>query len=465
MQQKKELIVIMLSAFIIRMLFIFIFAPYYYENTSPFTNGDSFSYIYPAANLIQKGVYTHEIGYEPAYYGRMPGYPIFLLPFIYFFDEKIHVPVAIAQAILDSLSAIIIFLLIKKHSDNQKIALFFSSLQVVNPFTIVWTTIIGTEIISCFVVLLVGYLLSSVNSFTFRHMLLIGMLIAVGIMIRPNLGIMLPIVIFSIFTSNSKEAIKKHILQTIFVIIGVVIVCLPWVIRNYVNFHKWILLPPLSAGYRNHNDDHIAFLRWVYCWESDAVKVRNQIINGEKFENIFPENIFPNNDDRILLTKLVDKLRTCSSSFYYWQHFKPIENNKACDEEIVEGFYILRNNFRKAFPIRYFLEVPLKNVDKALFKSTLSSKPSASWKMWIIKSLFFYRTTLVILGLLAAVSILFMLPSKKVPSIFMSLFILANYFFFCFYYRQMEMRYLLPSDAMMIPLLGILFTQILYKNR
>ncbi len=158
------------------------------------------------------------------------------------------------------------------------------------------------------------------------------------------------------------------------------------------------------------------------------------------------------------LRKLEGLCKTCGTGFSWFRYSArklpaPLADSLNCDAEIEQGFRELIESQKANHPLNYYLLVPLSNLKKAIFKfSIYGNKPLV---MKIASSgLFLLRTILILAGLFAT-----MLNYRKKwfdPHLgtLILLFFTVWYLYLSFVYRNMEIRYLLLSDLLLLLPLG-----------
>jgi hypothetical protein len=111
----------------------------------------------------------------------------------------------------------------------------------------------------------------------------------------------------------------------------------------------------------------------------------------------------------------------------------------------------LRQNQIKYNPFNFYVKVPLKNFQKALFKVDLSDNASIARKLG--SYLLYYRTILILIGVIG----LFLLIKNKTTlpiAAFVGLFFGMLYIYLCAgtspQCRNIEMRYFLQADVLLI---------------
>jgi hypothetical protein len=119
--------------------------------------------------------------------------------------------------------------------------------------------------------------------------------------------------------------------------------------------------------------------------------------------------------------------------------------------EVARLFNELRENQIKYNPFNFYVKVPLKNLQKALFKVKLSDNDSIARKLG--SYLLYYRTILIFIGM---IGVFFLFKSRvTIPiGVFVSLFFAMLYIYLCAgtspQCRNIEMRYFLQADVLMI---------------
>lgn len=200
---------------------------------------DGITYDRQAWGIVQGLGYTLD-GHPTAI--RPPGYPLFLAG-IYVLVGHNVMAVRLAQICLSSLLALVIYLL--GHTLFDRRVGLWAALGVAGyPLFIV----IAGDLYADSVALLTGSLSLLIAARMLRDQrwgwgLLLGITLAVTIMLRTTASLLLPLLTVWLFlTRHWRRALRDAGLMGI----GVVLIFLPWVVRNYVVFDKFI--PLASAG-------------------------------------------------------------------------------------------------------------------------------------------------------------------------------------------------------------------------
>lgn len=223
-----------------------------------------------------------------------------------------------------------------------------------------------------------------------------------------------------------------------------------WPIRNLIQ-GKFIPAEELRND-KHFSADYYAFMFYIWSVKTDHNPQFEQIIHGQPVT--WPRSSYLHAGDSATLAELATKCNTCGRGF---SHFKasagiiptPIYDENKCTVEIAETFNRLRNEQIKENPFHYYILVPLGNLQKALFKSSLYGQKS---KIIIIAStlLFSFRTLFIMLGLLG---IWLNRKVKIIDQLFLQMifaYFVIWYITLSFGYRNIEVRYFLMNDILLL---------------
>lgn len=143
--------------------------------------GDSDSYT-GFKTYLEHGIYSFDLTHPDARFGRMPGYPLFWGIHYVLFGEGVWKAIAISQAVLDSLSTLLVFLIVQK-ACSTKAGLLSAVIHAVYPFSIMWVSITGTETVATFLMLSFFALLFSQHAqhLTAKSLVALGFLAGFGL--------------------------------------------------------------------------------------------------------------------------------------------------------------------------------------------------------------------------------------------------------------------------------------------
>ena len=171
---------------------------------------------------------TTESWYPEIYSG--PGYSILLC--LTYFIKRSYQTIRVIQGILFIIGCLLIYFITKEFFDD-KTATVASLLMAINPFIAANTLKILPEAIVPFtLVIAIFFGIRGIRSNSFRWFVSSGAVMGISILLRPDI-MLLPI--FCSLLLLSKSVHWKHI----------VILIVPWTVRNYLVFHKFA---PIGVG-------------------------------------------------------------------------------------------------------------------------------------------------------------------------------------------------------------------------
>ncbi len=192
-------------------------------------------------NLAQGHGYTASQS-EPRVPGifRTPGYPAFLAIVYWLFGHSYNA-VYTAQSILDAGSAILIGT-IALHYFPKRISLLTSLLYAIYPYPAMFCPVLHQDILLVFCVLFILFLLTrAIKSDGQAPWILVGVAAGLTALVKANMVLFIAVPAAAILFY-----FRTRRIQRLAVVLGsMIVVLLPWIIRNYVVFGSF---PPLAAG-------------------------------------------------------------------------------------------------------------------------------------------------------------------------------------------------------------------------
>ena len=177
---------------------------------------------------------------------RVPMYPL-MIASIYFLVGRHYKAIFLAQALIDTLSCLIIYLLAARIF-KDKTAGFAASILYITyiPFFETCHVIMSETLFIFLFYTAIYFLLISLETKKFLAIVVSGIIFGFAQLTRPSLLyaiLLLLIVIMYYFKNNFKYGIKYSIilLCSFFFVIS------PWVLRNYLTFHKFFLTTTLEG--------------------------------------------------------------------------------------------------------------------------------------------------------------------------------------------------------------------------
>ncbi len=436
---------------IARLLFFFVGAERYFGAGFNLVESDTHSSI---ANLIETGTYTLDPRLEYGYFARMPGYAFFVGIFYLLFDgdkSQIYPTIAWVHIVLDLLTLFLFYRTAAALFKNRVYALWAGLLYATYPFIIVWTPTAFSEPVSIFFMVLAlhsyAHVQGSLRWFS------IAACVGVATLVRPQLALLLPLFGLLLLYEHYRSfptLLKMGIVYSL----GALLTYGLWPIRNYVNHDKLILSQDLR-GFSNWSEDVINFMRLIHAVKENWQPQFGQILRNETVS--VPEVLCRNPADSLLFVETTQLAQTCSFGFSQWQtmgYWKaPIPfGEQGCTQEVAQNFEILRQRVIEQYPYDYYIGVPLQNLRKAFFKIDIENTSRSGI---LVSLLFLFRSALLITGIVGMV--LWLRSSSLVhqPIAWLMLaYFISWYLLLCggtaVQMRNMEMRYLLPADILML---------------
>lgn len=436
-----------------KLLYLFFIGPAVFSNWTLSTQ-DSHSYTNTFINLVNTGQYTHDPKFSEAAYGRLP-VVVFVWGFFYLLlgSAKAYIGVALFQILLDVLATYLVYKLFYKLF-NATTAVIVAFVYAFFPLTIYFVVKTDTEYLSLFLIITVFYKLLYYKD-NLKNGLTLALLLALGFYIRETLLLLIPISFFYLWR-NYDLSLKKYV--SIFLVM--LLLYLPWPIRNYVKSSELVLIKPLSAGYADYQKDMLGYMYWLYSWHCDQPDEYLAYSYKLEQEIKFPDEVFASQAEQQLAINTINLARRCGTSFIEWQRDagKKTKCYGCYDNLIASSFSLLKNSYRSNHPFNYYIKVPLQNLFKAVFKTSLTVSNMAPGLLFKIMMLL--RTLFLFIGLWAC------FYYRKVDY-FKITFIFSGimYFFIVAILRQVEMRYLFQADVLMLIAATAFLSEKIFKRK
>jgi 4-amino-4-deoxy-L-arabinose transferase-like glycosyltransferase len=439
--------VILLVALLLRLLFLHYGVPLYFHDSN-FNHllGDSTLWLNSLENLIKHGTYCTDFQHKIGYFEKPPGYTFFLFPFYKLSGNHIHLTILItvyAQLVIDVASVYLLYAICNKLFNSTLISNIAAIIYTFYPFSIIWTPVIYAETLSIFVMLLAIYFLVSDKKYKLHKMIIVGLLLGYASLCRLQVGFLVPCVIIYFFII--KQSYSHFIKNSLFLTIGFCAIYIWWPLRNIVFHHQAII--SMKSDSPCYQEDMYGFWNYITTIQEGFEPEFKQIIENKKID--LPPIAFKNVSDSNLVIETFKMCQTCGSSFSNFSNSvkKPIQLDSACNHQIKINFDLLTTNQKKHNPFHAYVTVPLLNLKKAIFKSSkMGSESSIMYKL-----LFSYRSFLILFGFIS----FFLFKHKTNTGTYNILKIIMLYFsiwylYVCFIYRNLEMRYFLHADILLI---------------
>jgi hypothetical protein len=374
-QHRRLFLLLMLAGVALRLLFIIFY---------PVTQGDTFIYGDIAKNWLSHGVFGQTINGEPEpTLIRLPGYPGFLAVCFTLFGREHYNAVRFVQLLMDMAACFFVADLARRLVGTGAAKVAFA-LAVLCPFTANYVALPLAETPSIFcTVLAFWFAACGLETWRAREWVGCGLASAVGILMRPDNGIVLAVIVGFVVahalyrtrshgegtgnwrregTGNWEQGTKRRRTKGVLrpaniksAAIAVLLVCVvalaplvPWTIRNWRVFH---VIQPLAARYANNPDEdpHLGFQQWTKTWMGEYVSVVEVYwhVTGEEVDpKLLPSRAFDNADER----QKTDEI------------FAAYNESNSLPPELDQQLAQLARERRQRRPLRYYVWLPTARI-------------------------------------------------------------------------------------------------------
>ncbi|HZG01161.1 MAG TPA: glycosyltransferase family 39 protein [Chitinophagales bacterium] len=459
----RSLWIVCVAGLVVRLLFILFGAEVYYGRENIYEAGDTQAWTAAFLNWLHTGTFTLNPEHEYGYFGRMPGFSFFIGIFYFLSGKDLDTAYSMIgwfQTLLDVVAVALMYKIGLRLFGSRRFATFVGLLYALYPFIIVWTPLAYSEAMSVFFMIAAVYLLTHPEIRSYYGWC--GALLGVGALFRPQLLVLIPLVgLYLLY--KYRHNVRLMWMCGAWYAAAIVLTFGLWPARNYINHGKLIITQDLR-GIKNWNKDVLGYLQYIYSVKAEWEPQFSQIIENRPVD--VPEHVNAVPGDSLKFLRAVELAKTCGSGFSHWRgYWKEPFTEPNCNEEIASIFTQLRQNQVDHNKMNFYVWVPLQNLKKSIFKTTLTDTDSAARKAASL--LFIYRTFLILIGLVGCA---WMIRTKH-SAAWMAWITLG--FFVTFYLvlcagtspqmRNIEMRYFLLCDVLMLLpaawLLGFLYSR------
>jgi hypothetical protein len=406
-------------------------------------------WIIPIKNLFEKGIYSANLNNEYGCFARMPGYPFFIAIFYSLLPDSVYLYfIGYTQILLDSLTIFFIYKIYQTIYPSSKYAWIAPLLFALSPLNIFWSATLFSETLSIFLMILAFYLYVCTNHrYTF---FLIGLTLGAGILVRPQLAILtavfLGFYLFKFISTRNNLFPKQLLLLSL----GILLTYGWWPLRNYV-FHDKLILTHDIRGIEVWGVDVTAYTQYNFSIQSHSEPQITQIIQNKPVD-INPALAYQAPTDSSDLATALHLAKNYGSGFSKWKgYWKEAVAPNYQDTVIAALFNKLQQHQIQLNPTHYWLVLPLENLNKCFFKNDLESGNAGSW-FQLRSVIFFIRTFLLFSGIIGTVLLLKhnYHPAILIIFVFFIVWYLSISFGPTSYMRNIELRYLLQCDTLML---------------
>ncbi len=455
---------ILILGIITRVMFLVFGAPIYYGRTPFYMHDDSIGWMDSIVNLINTGTYTANAAWANGVFYRPPGYSFFL-GFCYLITgmsvERGFLCAVILQSALDILNIFFCYKIVFQLTQNKNTSLAGAFIYALYPFTLVWDGAATAEILS--VTLMFASFYFYTNPTQKYRLALSALFLGFASLTRPQCIVLFPCIIAVEFIFNIKNP-KKYLKNILQLLLFFSLSYGLWPARNYINQNKLIFIQDANIG-NVWSPDWFAFMRYIFAVQTDIEPQASQLMNGEKVT--WNAQSYHYSGDSANLASFTNMLDTCGTGVSYFRLHKnlidtPVASNQNCDAAIAKLSEELVANQKKYNAFNYYINVPFSNLKKSLFKSGLYGKQSNSVKI-IASLLFGIRTVGILAGLSCCIWLLLFSGIRKEFLTITIMYFAAWYAYMCWLFRNIEVRYFLNADTLLLIPLAIVIGMLIDK--
>jgi len=448
---KRWLAAIILSGLLFRILFLMFGGKFYFGTENFQIQGDTYGWLDSILNLINHGIYTSDLEVKNGAFFRPPGFAFLIGIFYFLCGSDVNSGLQMlswTQIGLDTLAIWMVFKITFSISRNYNTSLIAAALYAIYPFIIVWTPVLYAEATSVFFLITSIFFLTKQNT-SGKNSIISGLFAGMAVLTRLQCIFIVPALVLYLYKSKTGRFNLKSRMLPFLVSFGLLYGS--WPLRNLVFHDRLLFSQDLRVG-KHWSPDYMAFMEYIFAVQTDHQPQYKQLTENLVVE--WPAASYKIPEDSALLAKTTELFKTCGTGL---SHFKfhaglikaPVAPDKNCDATIEKNFLKLKESQIKNNAVHYYLLVPLSNLKKSIFKFSLYGD-----KGFLVKlagsSLFLYRTFFILLGLLA---IILNYKKKWFDPAFGTMaitYFCIWYFFLCFVYRNIEIRYLLHCDILLL---------------
>lgn len=329
-------------------------------------SGDSKVYTEIAQNLLSGNGYSlnDQPPYRPTSY-RTPGYPFFIV-LLYLFNRS-DIFIRICQAILDTLTCLLIYLIAFNVTSSRYISILALFLAALCPYTAIYTSYILPESLATFLVTLSTYLyiLAMKHKKLFLH-LLCGVAVGLATMTRPNFILLFVLFLAASFIFSIKRGkVFSMFKAPFFLFLGFLLIVSPWIFRNYVVSKK--IAPPFVYGQLKAT----GYDRWLSTWLDGQYLYQDYLWGQPETAGEYPAFAFDSEEEKKEVDNLLRKFFEDRPAAYNFGLAisslstladPELENyfTTSQTQEVLNGFRQIADEKIKRGPFKYYIYLRLR---------------------------------------------------------------------------------------------------------
>lgn len=446
-------------AALIRVGFLYFGTSFYFGKPGVQVLGDTWWWISSLENLLEHGVYTINPTLTDGFFSRPPGYAFFLMPFYLIFgDWHTAFPFVVGtQILMDAVATVLVFKIAKQISGTVTAGLLSGLLYAGYVFSFGWTAVTYPDSASLFFLILGLWLFTGLLTEKFedkKYWIFAGACFGIAALMRIQLILLIPLIplVYLAYRKWRLSAVFKNML---YFSIGIVFTYGLWPLRNIVLQGEWVFTQRLEdAGH--WASDFMTFREFVWSVKTDIEPEFTLLMSGQQIH--WPEGAKLTPHELELAKEAIHLMDSCGTGLRTWRNSNGYADrvrywDTNCNKEIAEIWSELIDKQKKNNTLHHYLTVPFGNLHKAYFKTEFVNIETPV----SVRAVFSGRSVLLVLGWIATIMLSYRLrgPQRWILLMIASA-VLVEYIFMSFFFRSMEMRYLMQVDALFLIPVGIM---------
>jgi dolichyl-phosphate-mannose-protein mannosyltransferase len=442
-RERRLAVMLALLAFAVRAAFLLFLARPYFGRENVHVDGDTSAWAAAFVNLLEHGVFTTNPDSPYGPFGRMPAYSFVIGIFYLLTGRRLDAAyplLAWVQIAIDACATYLMAATAARAYRSPRTGLVAGLLYAGYPFVVVWTPVAYSE--SLGIATMIAAIYCFVRWERSPVTVACGALLGVSALFRPQVLVLAGVVAMWL-------VLRGNLRRLLALMVGLVITYGAWPLRNFVNYGRVVLTQDLRA-FPNWSPDVIAFMQYMYSVKAEWEPQFSQLVTNRPVD--LPPAAYAITGDGAKLERAVVLARTCASGFTYWRaSVRPPLAGPNCNDEVAGLFDELRAAQYRHNRWNAYVRVPLQNLRKAVFKAQLTE---GSGIRRLAALLFVFRTLLLAAGIAGAVVLIRSgVDATGLTAIAVGYFVVW-YLLLCAgtlpQLRNVEMRYLLPADVLML---------------
>jgi hypothetical protein len=412
-------------------------------------SGDAPFYIDPIENYIVKGEYFYNNGTEKITMGRAPYYGITYFIFrIFLPQETSYDMVAILQLLVESLAIIYLsalgYLIIK----HMAAFLLTYLLMMVSLNYTFWSSALLTESLTIsFLIFFSWHYYQYLTNKTRRSLFFSGLFLSFTVLLKPYF-VLLFVPVGILFLLEKPFSFKNVFLNTVIVCGTLIVLSIPYTVRNLVKFNKFMPGTQMYGGYE-YSKSNLACREFIRSWGGSIMywDKRSAACYFEPVSDVPCEFVFP--EYALCEEYSLQDVEAVRDLYLAFQK----NPSPALDDSVAAGFSRLTSLYKKNKPLRYYFVSPLLLVKNFLFHSgsyylsVSKASPCYAGYQFLLKvsqSVLYY---LSLVAGLAGLILIFRRDRRTYMLLFIPVYLIL---FFPIGIRATEFRYFAPSYPFLI---------------